>query len=116
MDLTAYIGQYIKIFTQEQDWFIGELLKVHKYDDGQQMEYEFNCVISIKDQNRKAKFKGIYLLKTDEIKAIEELDPQVQQGIRLTVINAPKLIEAHRSMINENLPSRVSFGRIENPE
>lgn len=116
MDLTAYIGQYIKIFTQEQDWFIGELLKVHTYGDSQPIEYEFNCVSSIKDLNRKEKFKGIHILKTDEIAAIEELDPQIQQGIRLTVNNATNIVEAHRSMINENLPRRVTFGRIENPE
>lgn len=122
MNLTPYIGQYIKVYTQDDSWFIGELLHVHSKQTYE--EYEFNIISSSKDRNRSIdemirakrnikKNTGIHIINAIEIRDIEELDIKVQQGIRLTVNNVPNIIEAYQSNNFEDLPNRIEFGKIE---
>lgn len=127
LDLKPYIGQYIKVFTQDQEWFIGELLKVMSHENDKYLEFEFDIISSSKDRKRsdgnfneidrdKNKYTGIHILKANEVLDIEELDPKVQQGIKLTISNVPNILDAFRSMNTGNLPKKIEFGKIEEPE
>ena len=122
MDLIPFIGQYIKVNTQDKSWFVGELLNVHS--KGNSDEYEFNIISSSKERNRnfeeliksKSNMKkqtGIHIFNANEIKDVEELDIKVQQGIRLTLAHVPNIIETYQSIYIEDIPSRIEFGKIE---
>ena len=127
MNLKPYIGQFIKVFTQDQEWFVGELLKVMSHENDNDLEFEFNIISSSKDRKRsdgkfnksdrdKNKNKGIQILKANEVIEIEELDAKVQQGIKLTLNNVQNIMDAFRSMSTENHPKKIEFGKIDEPE
>ncbi len=122
MNLIPYIGQYIKVITQDQSWFVGELLNV--YSKQTPVEYEFNIISSSKDRNRSInelnrinrnirENTGVQVINAIEILEIEELDIKVQQGIKLTLTNVPNIIDAYQTMNMEDIPSRIEFGKIE---
>jgi len=127
LNLHPYIGQYIRVFTQDQEWFVGELLTAKSHESDNSLEFEFNIISSSKDRKSSAgklpeadedkkKNTGIHILKANEILEIEELDPRVQEGIKLTLNHVPNILEAYQSMRIDNLPKKIQFGKIEESE
>lgn len=123
MNLNQYLGQFIKVYTQDQEWFIGKLLSI-KTQRNDIIEFELDVISSSKDrkishtdlkEDRK-KNKGTQVIKADEVAGIEELDPRVQEGIRLTLTNVPNILDAYHTMNVENLPKKIEFGKIEEPD
>jgi hypothetical protein len=121
LNLNQYMGQYIRVFTQDQEWLVGELLTVKSH------EFEFNIISSSKDRKSSAgkltkadrdkkKNTGIHILKADEILEVEELDSRVQEGIKLTLNHVPDILDAYQSMSIDNLPKKIQFGKIDEPE
>jgi|GEM_PF-2206603 len=127
MNLNPYIGQYIRVVTQDQEWFVGELLAATTDGDDSHIEFEFNIISSSKDRNMRLgklteknrdlkKNTGIHIVKSSEILEIEELDPKIQQGIKLTLNNVPDIADAYRSMNIDTLPNKIEFGKLEEPD
>ncbi len=127
MNLNPYIGQYIRVVTQDQEWFVGELLTAAPHGNDNNIEFEFNIISSSKDRNMRLgklteknrdlkKNTGIHIVKSSEILEIEELDPRVQQGIKLTLNNVPDIADAYRSMSVDTLPNKIEFGKLEEPD
>ncbi len=127
MNLNPYIGQYIRVVTQDQEWFVGELLTAAPHGNDNNIEFEFNIISSSKDRNMRLgklteknrdlkKNTGIHTVKSSEILEIEELDPKVQQGIKLTLNNVPDIADAYRSMSIDTLPNKIEFGKLEEPD
>ncbi|QJD88058.1 putative metal-dependent hydrolase [Cohnella herbarum] len=48
----------------------------------------------------------------EDVVRIEELEPEILQGIHLTLTRVPDIVEVYKSLNREELPSRVSFGKI----
>lgn len=110
MELKRYVGQYIKIITRSQDWFICELLELDDNDSQPDDQSMINIVVQ---SNRNSNYpKGRMSLKHEDVDRIEELEPEVLQGIRLTLNNVPDIVEAYKSFSSVELPNRVSFGKI----
>lgn len=127
MNLNPYIGQYIRVVTQDQEWFVGELLTAAPHGNDNNIEFEFNIISSSKDRNMRLgklteknrdlkKNTGIHIVKFSEILEIEELDPKVQQGIKLTLDNVPDIADAYRTMSVDTLPNKIEFGKLEEPD
>ncbi|QTH45715.1 hypothetical protein J4772_15600 [Cohnella sp. LGH] len=127
MNLNPYIGQYIRVVTQDQEWFVGELLTAAPHGNDNNIEFEFNIISSSKDRNMRLgklteknrdlkKNTGIHIVKSSEILEIEELDPKVQQGIKLTLNNVPDIADAYRTMSVDTLPNKIEFGKLEEPD
>ncbi|RED65121.1 hypothetical protein [Cohnella phaseoli] len=127
MNLNPYIGQYIRVVTQDQEWFVGELLTAAPHGNDNNIEFEFNIISSSKDRNMRLgklteknrdlkKNTGIHIVKSSEILEIEELDPRVQQGIKLTLNNVPDIADAYRSMSIDTLPNKIEFVKLEEPD
>ncbi len=127
MNLNPYIGQYIRVVTQDQEWFVGELLTAAPHGNDSNIEFEFNIISSSKDRNMRLgklteknrdlkKNTGIHIVKSSEILEIEELDPKIQQGIKLTLNNVPDIADAYRSMSIDTLPNKIEFGKLEEPD
>ncbi|WP_391572085.1 hypothetical protein [Cohnella sp.] len=127
MNLNPYIGQYIRVVTQDQEWFVGELLTAAPHGNDNNIEFEFNIISSSKDRNMHLgklteknrdlkKNTGIHIVKSSEILEIEELDPKVQQGIKLTLDNVPDIADAYRTMSVDTLPNKIEFGKLEEPD
>ncbi len=127
MNLNPYIGQYIRVVTQDQEWFVGELLTAAPHGNDNNIEFEFNIISSSKDRNMRLgklteknrdlkKNTGIHIVKSSEILEIEELDPKVQQGIKLTLDNVPDIADAYRTMSVDTLPNKIEFGKLEEPD
>ncbi|MBW5446531.1 hypothetical protein GE107_10720 [Cohnella sp. CFH 77786] len=103
MKLDGYKDQYIKIYLHEDEWFICEPL-VREND-----KYKVNIICS----NNKGRYAtGITSIFEDQIKRIEEIDKEVQQGIRMTIENVPDIKEVYKTMDTDNLQNRVTFGQI----
>lgn len=127
MNLNPYIGQYIRVVTQDQEWFVGELLAATTDGDDSHIEFKFHIISSSKDRNMRIgklteknrdlkKNTGIHIVKSSEILEIEELDPKIQQGIKLTLNNVPDIADAYRSMSIDTLPNKIEFGKLEEPD
>jgi len=127
MNLNPYIGQYIRVVTQDQEWFVGELLTAAPHGNDNNIEFEFNIISSSKDRNMRLgklteknrdlkKNTGIHIVKSSEILEIEELDPKVLQGIKLTLNNVPDIADAYRTMSVDTLPNKIEFGKLEEPD
>ena len=127
MNLNPYIGQYIRVVTQDQEWFVGELLTAAPHGNDNNIEIKFHIISSSKDRNMRLgklteknrdlkKNTGIHIVKSSEILEIEELDPKVQQGIKLTLDNVPDIADAYRTMSVDTLPNKIEFGKLEEPD
>ncbi|NMO97140.1 hypothetical protein [Paenibacillus lemnae] len=115
MDLNHYIGQYIKVFTRDEEWFVGELRSVRSD------EFEFNIISSSKDRRirnmgtsavinkDRKKNTGIHTVQAIEILEIEELDLKVQQGITLTLDHVPDILDVAHTTNVESLPKKIEF-------
>ncbi len=110
MNLIPYIGQYIKIITQDQNWFIGKLIQVH----GQESEDVTECEFDIITFNKNSKYtRGVDSLKIDEIRGIEQLEPKVLQGLILTLKNVPNIMNTYQLIHTDEPPKKIEFGKIE---
>ena len=123
MNLDPYLGQFIKVNTREQEWFVGKLLSMRTHENGSN-EFEFDIISTSKDgkidhkelKEFRKKNKGIQMIQADGVAGIEELDPRIQEGIRLTLTNVPNILDAYHTLDVENLPQRIEFGKIEKPD
>ncbi|MCE5173294.1 hypothetical protein LQV63_28985 [Paenibacillus profundus] len=100
-NLEDYQGQYVKVITADSDWFICELQSKDEHG------YRIEIVIT--------KRRQIYKWNNDNqndlidlIKCREEIEKQVQDGIRMTIQYVPDIVNAYLSA--DNLPSKVELG------
>lgn len=113
MNLIPYIGQYIKIITQDQNWFIGKLIQVYGHESENSLECEFDIITFNNDSKHN---RGIDSLKIDEIRGIEELEPKTLQGLIITLNNVPNIIKTYQLINSDEQPKKIEFGKKEQNE
>ncbi|MCR8845644.1 hypothetical protein NQ117_18325 [Paenibacillus sp. SC116] len=93
LNLGDYLGKYIKVYTIDSDWFICEpQLKeaCHRTD-------ESRVTIVVRSSKDSAYKVGEFYLKHIDIKKIEELNLNIQDGLKLTLNYAPDIKNAYSS-------------------
>ncbi|MBD8499282.1 hypothetical protein [Paenibacillus arenosi] len=108
MNLRDYMGKYVKVYTSNLDWFICEPLEEvnesHRAD-------ESRIEIVVRSSEDSAYEVGQLFLKHIEIERIEELDMNIQEGLRLTLNYSPDIKNVYKTTDVARLPQRVLFGK-----
>lgn len=103
----TYKGQFVKLLLQGGEWWIGKIMDEDPLG---------HLLVEVITSSSSMKQQEVYPLSQEQIISIEELDPKVQQGIQLTLTEVPNITEMYKKLDVENLPRRVSFGRIDEDE
>jgi len=123
LNLYDYVGKFIKIYTVDEEWFIGEVTSINVLEEDV-LELQINLFSYSKERGyryqtrnkHKRRNKSIrnHAVTTNEIMKIEELDAEVKEGIKLTLAySESKNLDLKELSNQDNLPKRVEFGWIE---
>jgi hypothetical protein len=102
--LNAYIGQYVFLYTDDGTKLLCKPLSMGE-------ENTNNYIVDILEPSGKYE-KGRGIISEDEVGYVVELPKEIQQGIDMTLKFIPKIKDIQQEMINQDMPSRIEFGKI----
>lgn len=104
LKLRDYIGEYIKIYTNNSDWFICEPLKE---EDGNKTSEQSRIMIIVISSENSSYTLGEMQIEHANIKRIESLDTNIQEGLRLTLNYSPDIQNTYSSTDAATLPDKI---------